>query len=291
MGGGEVGVVQQARHVVGGAASDGEAVAGHQLQGEARVPGVREVHRAAVEDGDQEGVDHADEVTDRRGGELVAAVGRVAACQLARLEGQSAVTVHNSLGIAGRSGGEGDQRRSCRVRSDDTGQRFGGEQVVEVPSYDADHGDLRAQLGVVSQVPEPFCGDEDLRLDGVEDVADFLTAVEVDDRYYDRAEARRGPEDGRRLHPVGQLERHDVAGADTPLAQSRGQSAGRPFDLAEGAVPGPYRRVDPEGGLRGGRQSPGQQVTDRLPGPPALRLIAVDQFSGDLSHDWNPSRH
>src|SRR6202022_4935057 len=78
----------------------------------------------------EEGGQHADEMTDRGGGELPAAVGRVVLQQLACLETQGLMTVHDPFGVACGARGEGDQCRACGVGGKGALQRFGGEQFV-----------------------------------------------------------------------------------------------------------------------------------------------------------------
>ena len=90
-------------------------------------------------------------------------------------------------------------------------------------------------------------GDQHPHPGPAEDVADLLRSVEVDDGDHHRPEEGGGVEGDRRLHPVGQLERHRVARAHPPGGQGPGQTPGPPVQVAERAPPGPGARVDPEG--------------------------------------------
>ena len=65
--GGAVGMVQHAGDEVGRPAADREAVALDQLEHLARIPDVAQIDRSAFQHRDQEGAEHADEVTDRGG--------------------------------------------------------------------------------------------------------------------------------------------------------------------------------------------------------------------------------
>ena len=72
---GEVGVVEQAGDEVRWPAADRQAVGLHQRQHLSGIPHVGEVDRRTVEHRDEEGTEHADEVTDRGGGQLRARSG------------------------------------------------------------------------------------------------------------------------------------------------------------------------------------------------------------------------
>src|SRR6516165_11568462 len=147
--GGEVGVVEQARHVVGGAAADAQAVGLHQLEDRRWIPDVGEVDGLAPEHRGEEGAEHAHEVPDRRGREQLTPVGRVPAGQLPDLESQGLVAVDDALRVAGGAGGEGDQRGLCRVSGDDAGHRGGGEEILEVLAYYADDRYVSGQVRLV----------------------------------------------------------------------------------------------------------------------------------------------
>ena len=194
------------------------------------------------------------------------------------------MTVDHTLGVAGRAGRERDERGRAGVGLDDAGQGFCGKQFLEVPTDDADHGHVDIQVRLVPEVPEALGGDDDARLRGREDVADLLRAVEVHDRDHDSTENGGRPEGRGRLHPVRQLEDDDVTGADAAFAQSRGEPAGEILDLADGARPRPDGRVHLELHLAAGRPSAGQQITDGIPCPPTVLLVALDQTGGDLAH-------
>ena len=108
-------MVQQAGDEVGRSAADRQSVALDQLEHPARIPDVAQIDRRALQHRDQEGAEHADEVPDRRGGQLPAAVGRVVRQQLAGLEAQRLMAVDDALRVAGRARGERDQRRAGRI--------------------------------------------------------------------------------------------------------------------------------------------------------------------------------
>lgn len=232
---------------------------------------------------------------DRRGGELTAAIGGVVGEQLACLEAQRLVTVDHALGLAGGARGERDQRRRAGIGGQRAGHRLVGEQVLEIDDVAAHHaglprthhpddGDVGAQLGVKTHPAEPLGGDEDPRLARGQDEAQLSGAVEVHDGHHHRAQERRGPERRGGLHPVRQLQRDHVAGADPAVPQARCQSAGDPFHVAEISAPRPDLRVhlEPDFRLRG--QPGGEQVTEGFAGPPTLLFVAPDQVGGNLSH-------
>ena len=77
-----------------------------------------EIDRRALQNGNQERAEHADEVSDRRGRELPAAVGRVVRQQLAGLEAERLMAVDDALRLARRARGERDQRRARRIGGD-----------------------------------------------------------------------------------------------------------------------------------------------------------------------------
>ena len=97
---GAVGMVEQAGDEVRRPAADRQPVALDQLRAPARVPDVDEIDRRALEYRDEERAQHADEVADRGAGELAAAVGRVVLQQLAYLEAERLMAVHDALGVA-----------------------------------------------------------------------------------------------------------------------------------------------------------------------------------------------
>ena len=205
-------MVQQAGDEVGRSAADRKPVALDQLEHHARIPHVAQIDGCALEHRNEEGAQHADEVTDRGAGELAAAVGRVVLQQLAGLEAERLMAVDDALGVAGGAGGEGDQRRAGGVGGEGAVHRFGVEQVVVavqmllaralVGAHQSDDRDVRAEVGLELHAPELFCGDEDARLGRAEDVAEFLAPVEVHDRHGDGAQERRRPERRGGLHPV-----------------------------------------------------------------------------------------
>ena len=123
---GAVGMVEQAGDEVRRPAADRQAVDSHQLQHLAGVPDVAQIDRCTFEHRDQECAEHADEVPDRGGGELPAAVGRVVRQQLAGLEAERLMTVDDALGIARRARGERDQCRAGRVGGDGARHRLVG---------------------------------------------------------------------------------------------------------------------------------------------------------------------
>ncbi len=68
--GAEVRVVEQAQQEVGGPTGDAEPFVAHQAQDVGRVPLVDQVDGPLAQQRYEEGVDHADEMTDRRPGDL-----------------------------------------------------------------------------------------------------------------------------------------------------------------------------------------------------------------------------
>ena len=174
-------MVQHAGDEVGRSAADRKPVALDELEHLARVPHIAQIDGCALEYRNEEGAQHADEVTDRGAGELAAAVGRVVLQQLACLETQGLMAVHDALGVACGAGGEGDQRRAGGVGGEGAGQRFGVEQIVvracssrersSVPPDQPDDRDVRAEVGLKLHAPELFCRDEDARLGRAEDVS------------------------------------------------------------------------------------------------------------------------
>ena len=207
-------VIEQAGDEVGRPAAEGQAVAFHQSQYDARVPVVDQVHRPAVEHRDEQSGEHSDEVPDRCRGQLVVADRPDLARELTRLADQAAMAVHDALGRAGGAGGERDQRGTRGVGGDRAGHRFIGEEVVEVAPDHADDLDVGAQIGLIGQPAELLGGDEYPRLGGGEDVRQFFAAIEMHDRHQRRTQERRGPERRRCFHPIGQLKSHHITGAD-----------------------------------------------------------------------------
>ena len=224
-------MVEQAGDEVGRPTADRQAVALDQLEHAGRVPDVAQIDRGALEHRDQERAEHADEVPDRGGGELPAAVGRVVREQLAGLEAERLMAVDDALRVAGRARGEGDQRRAGRIgarRCRPSARRRADRRRCSRASSRPDQptiGTSAHRSGWYFIRPNSLGGDEHLRPRGGQDVAEFLAAVEVHDRHDHRAEERRRPERRRRLHPVRQLERDDVAGPDAARAQSGGEPA------------------------------------------------------------------
>ena len=282
--GGEVGVIEQAGDVVGGTAADGQIVAEHQRQGLTGIPGVGEIDRSGVHDRDQECVDHADEMPDRGCGELQAAVRRIHRGQLPGFVTERIVTVQNTFGIAGGSGGEGDERDRGGVDLGDAGQRIVVEKVFESAVDDAGDGYVRGDRRIVGEAAERGREDEHLRLDLAEDERDLLESVEVDDGDHGGAQERRRPERGCGLHPVGQLEGDHVAGAHTALCQAGRELPGHALHVGERAAPRPQARVDVELGVGGGRQACVQEVADGLVGPPPVGQVLLGEVCGNRSH-------
>lgn len=200
---GEIGMLEQTRHEIRWTAADREAVVLHQRQRPLRIPGVGEVDRLTVQHRDDERADHSDEMTDRCGGQLDAAVTDIALGQLPGLAPERLMTVHHRLGRARGARGEGDQRRRGRIGAQRAGHRLVGEQLFEIAPDHADHRDVGADIGFVDHPAEALGGDEDARPGGLEDVREFLAPVEVHDRHDRGAEEGRRPEGGRRFHPVG----------------------------------------------------------------------------------------
>ncbi|HMD92035.1 MAG TPA: hypothetical protein VKG80_05270 [Trebonia sp.] len=150
VGRGEIGVVEQARHVVRRATADAQATGFHQGQHHGRVPDVGQVDRLAPQHRGQQGAEHAHEVADRGGRELLAPVVRVPAGELADLEAERLVAVDDALGVPRGPGRERDQGGLGRVGGDRVAHRAGGEKLVEVLAHHADDrhrgGQVRLRL-------------------------------------------------------------------------------------------------------------------------------------------------
>ena len=153
--GAAIGVVEQAGDEEGRATADGQPVLLDEFENLARIPYVAQVDGRTLQNRDQQRTDHADEVPDRRGGQLPPPAGRIVRQQLSRFAAQRLMTVDHALGIAGGTGREGDQRRRSRVRRHRAVHRLVGEQVVEVVfvaaelargTDEADEGDVGAQV-------------------------------------------------------------------------------------------------------------------------------------------------
>ena len=277
-------VIEQAGDEVGRPAAEGQAVAFHQSQYDARIPVVDKVNRSTVEHRDQQSGKHSDEVADRCRGQLVVADRADLAGELTRLADQAAVTVNDALRRAGGAGGERDQRGTRGIGGDRAGHRFVGEQVVEVAPDHADNLDVGAQIGLIGQPAELLGRDEYPRLGGGEDLRQFFAAIEMHDRHQRRTQERRGPERRRCFHPIGQLKSHHITGADAAGPQPGREPTGYHFDVGECARPRPDIRVHPERRIRRGLQPVSQHLPESLAGPPARFLISGDQFVRNIAH-------
>ena len=193
------------------------------------IPHVAQVDGMTVEHRDEQRAQHADEVSDRRGGELASAVGRVLPA-VGGFRTRALMAVHDALGLAGGAGGEGDQRPRRRIgraaRPPSARRRAGRRSSRRIADDDRDDGDVGAQVGLENHAPEALCRDEYLRPGVGEDVAQFFAAVEVHDRHHHRTEERRRPERRRGFHPVRQLECDHVAGTDAARPQTRRPAGG-----------------------------------------------------------------
>ena len=224
---------------------------------------------------------------------------RMACVELTYLAAQRLVAVHDTLGIAGgpevnaiSAGFAGSvstvpSMGSSASRSSKRGHSLArGPSVATSPTI----GTSTHTSWWKCHPPELIGGDEHLRCGGRQDVADFLSTVEVHDRNDDRAEQT----------PIAQ----NVAAASiqfgswnattspgpTPRAWSpaANRRATRSTSLN---VPVYGRTVEctrnVECGLR--RQRIGQQCAQRVGRPPALGFIAVLQLGADR-HDWGSRR-
>ena len=261
--GGAVGVVEQAGEEVGRPGAAGQPELGHQAEDAGRVPHVDQVHRVPVQHRDEEGPEHAHGVTHRGAGQGGPAAAGVHGPQLADLRADGPVGVDDALGVGGGPRGVGDQggvtgvdpgrcpvgppgalqlgeaHRARRQRSGGAHHRHGVDAVEGVPHP--------LEAGQVVGAAEGGRGDQHPHPGPPQDVPDLLGAVEVDDGDDHRPEEGGGVEGDRRLHPVGELEGHRVAGADPPGGQAVGQAPRPAVEVGEGARPGPVGRVDPEG--------------------------------------------
>src|SRR5207237_4511038 len=98
----------------------------------------------------QKRAEHADEVADGGAGELAATVVRIVLQQLARLEAQRLMAVHNAFRVASGARGERDQRWAGGVGRQRDGNWFRGEQLL-VGLPDAAHD----RDGLAEGGPEP----------------------------------------------------------------------------------------------------------------------------------------
>ena len=136
-----------------------------ELEHLARIPHVAQVDRRTLQHRDQERAEHADEVPDRGGGELAAAVGRVVRQQLAGLEAQRLMAVDDALRVACRARGEGDQRRARRIGGDrarSAARRRAGRRRSSCPTRPT-MGTSAHRSGWIFHPPEFLGGDERLR--------------------------------------------------------------------------------------------------------------------------------
>ncbi len=251
----EVGMVEQAREEERRARAAVHVVFEHRREHGRRIPHVDQVDRIAPEDGDEQRGEHADAVPDRCAGEGRDVPAGLHRAELADLEADGAVRVHDALRICRRAGGVRDERGRRRIDARGhvhrvaIGERREREQVGRdivvghrrrrARGRERRSGSCRGWRGSrggrsgrrSTRTRAPDCA---------EDEPDFLHAVEVHDRHRHRAEERRRPERRRRLDPVRQLERDQVARADAPGAKPSGDAAGEIGDVAERA------RVRPE---------------------------------------------
>ena len=128
---GEVGMIKQAGEEVRWAAPDGHTLALHQGQDLCGVPVIDEIDGRAIQHGNEECPEHADEVPDRGRRELATPVRRVVRMELAGLAANRLMAVDDALGIAGGTRRERNQRRIAGVGGERAGHRLVGEQVVE----------------------------------------------------------------------------------------------------------------------------------------------------------------
>ena len=281
-----VGVVQQAGDEVRRSATDRKTFGLNEFEHVSRVPHITQIDRRALEYRDQERTDHADEVPDWRCGQLASTVGRVILQQLAGLEAECLMAVHDPLGLTGGAGRERDQCRGAGIGVDLACHRLVVEQILEAVLHQADDRHVRTQVRLELHPPELPGGDEHLRPCGGQYVAQFLAPVEVHDRHHHRTDERRRPERRRGFHPVGQLNRHHIAGTDTTLTQTGGQPAGSQLDVGEGAREGADGGVHPETSMRIGAQPAGQQLTEGVGRPPAFFFVLFRQLNRHVSHRW-----
>ena len=242
----EVGMVEQAREEERRARAAVHVVFEHGGEHGRRVPHVDQVDRVAPEDGDEQRGEHADAVPDGCAGKSRDAPAGLHRAELADLEADGAMGVHDALRIGRRAGGVRDERGRGRVHARGgvhrvaVGERPERQQAgrdfvvghhrdeLEVGNTGAD----RVEVGEVVEVTEAVGGDEDARAGLAEDEPDFLRAVEVHDRHRHRSEERRRPERRSRLDPVRQLERDQVARADAPGVEPTGDASGEIGDAA-----------------------------------------------------------
>jgi hypothetical protein len=246
---GEIGMVEQAGEEERRTRAAVHVVLEHRGEDRRRVPHVDEVDRLASEDGDEQRGKHSDAVTDGRAGEGGDCAAGLHRAELTDLEADGAVRVHDTLRIRSRARGVRDKGGGRRIDARGLVHGFAAGEAREghqagrdvVVGHDGDELELveigthRVEVGEIVEMTEAVGGDEDARAGLAEDEADFLGPVEVHDRNGNRTEERRRPERRRRLDPVRQLERDEVAGTDTAGAQAAGDAASEIGDVAERA--------------------------------------------------------
>ncbi len=129
---------------------------------------------------------------------------------------------------SGSSASEVGEREIARVGGG-AGPVADDRHPLEIGERVADAREVREEV----LMAEAVGGDERLHARLAQDVADLLRPVEVHDRHDDRAEIRDRVERGRGLEPVRELERDRVAGPDAAGAESAGDAARQPVDVAE----------------------------------------------------------
>jgi len=176
----EVGMVEQAREEEGGAGAAVHVVFEHGGEDGRRVPHVDQVDRVAPEDGDEQRGEHADAVPDGCAGESRDAPAGLHRAELADLEADGAVRVHDALRIGGRAGGVRDERGRGRIDARGHVHRVAvGERT---PDLDGSAGHLAGALfktmaGVdVLHVPYKGAGPQLLAIISGEVTLTFATA-------------------------------------------------------------------------------------------------------------------
>ena len=287
----QLGMIEQAGQEIGGAAARGEAVLQHRVEDDVRLPEIDQVDRLAAVHRHQQSTEQPDGVADRRAHQRRWS-GGCRGGQLAYLRSDAAMGVHRAPRLGGGAGGVGDQRRTIGVGDTRRIDRWRIRQHVEAQPAASRFAHHHAQLeigkprrhlledGETIEMPEVCGAHEDPGTRLPQDVRDLVRAVEVDDGNHHRPQQAAPVEGGGGLHPVGELEGDDIAGADAAGAQSAGDTPRQQVDVAQRARPGMLPGAHPEGRRRTPPQAGLDQSAERLVVPQSPLPIAPRQLHG-----------
>ena len=249
--------IEEAREEVRRAASRREAGLQHRGEDAFGIPAVDDVARLAAQERAHRAADHAHRVRERCAGEERSRCADVVRADLQRLGHDRVADVHDALRIGGRARRVADRRRQHRIDRRELVERRvvdeRGERLRPRGRAVADQHDVLecGELG-----PEPFqraevVGGTERRgrqvqstTELLEDEAQLLGPVEVDDRDDRRTGHRRAVERDQRFDPVGELVGDHVTGLDAAAAQPGREPPRVAVDLVE--RPPVRLRVGPE---------------------------------------------